>query len=177
MRQDHNWVQTFTGRQFWPTDPSPEDINIRDIAHALSLKCRFSGHCLQFYSIAQHSSLTSMFVSRENKLCALLHDASEAYLADVARPVKRELLDFQMVEHNLERCIAERFGLPWPMPEEVKMIDNRLLRTEKEDLMRPSITWGCLEGIERLPIVIVPISCQDAEAEFLHQFECLWDII
>jgi hypothetical protein len=63
-----DWIQTATGRPFWPIDPRPEDIDIEDIAHALSMLCRFGGHCLRFYSVAEHSVLLSQYVAPEHKL-------------------------------------------------------------------------------------------------------------
>ena len=70
-----NWMQTFTGRQFWPADPRADEIDIRDIAHALSMQCRYAGHCTQFYSVAEHCVLLANAIP-EQKLWALLHDAS-----------------------------------------------------------------------------------------------------
>jgi 5'-deoxynucleotidase YfbR-like HD superfamily hydrolase len=109
-RNDNNWIQTFTGRQFWPLDPRPEDIELLDIAHALANKCRYTGHTRSFYSVAQHSVLVSEIVPAADAHWGLLHDASEAYLPDVARPVKRELAGFQEIENRLMGCVAERDG-------------------------------------------------------------------
>ena len=79
---------TYTGKEFYPLDPNPADIDIKDIAHALSNCCRFAGHIKSFYSVAQHSVIVSELCEPENALAGLLHDASEAYLSDIARPVK-----------------------------------------------------------------------------------------
>jgi uncharacterized protein len=88
------WIQTVTGKQFWPMDAQPEEVDIEDIAHALSLPCRFNGHCKQFYSVAEHSIHVSRVVSNENAARGLLHDAAEAYLSYIPQPVKRELTLF-----------------------------------------------------------------------------------
>ena len=86
------WIQTYTGRQFWPLDPRIEDIDIHDIAHALSHQCRYSGHCLRFYSVAEHSVLLSHHVAGEHMLWALLHDAWEAYLAAIPEVERGDLV-------------------------------------------------------------------------------------
>ena len=78
-----SWLQTYTGIQFWPLDPRPEEIDIQDIAHALSLLCRFNGHCQRFYSVAEHSVHVSTILAPEFGLWGLLHDAAEAYLSDI----------------------------------------------------------------------------------------------
>src|SRR5277367_2680014 len=138
MRGDNEYIRTYTGHKCWPCDPRVEDIHIEDIAHALSLLCRFTGHVREFYSVGDHSLRVSELCSPENKLWGLLHDASEAYLADVARPVKRNEVFgayYKKVEGGLMAVIAEKFGLVMPESPEVKTFDNILLRTEQRDLM------------------------------------------
>lgn len=147
MTQRHgDWIQTFTGKQFYPADPRPEDVDIRDIAHSLSHICRFNGHCSRHYSVAEHSILVALHVAwddahsetrAQDTLAALLHDASEAYLCDIPRPLKRmpEMAPYRAMEANVERVIAERFGLPYPMPAIVKRHDERALATEYRDLV------------------------------------------
>lgn len=133
------WIQTFTGKKFYPADPKIEDICIEDIAHALSMMCRFTGHCREFYSVASHSVYVSRVCSKENQLYGLLHDASEAYITDVARPVKRlkELEGYRAIEKSLQKAICQKFGLPEIEPEEVKEADVKMLATEARDLMFP----------------------------------------
>ncbi|BAQ16065.1 phosphohydrolase [Methyloceanibacter caenitepidi] len=130
-----DWLQTFTGKQFWPLDPHPDDIDIRDIAHALANTCRFNGHCLRFYSVAEHSVAVAENVPLEHRLTALLHDAAEAYLADVPRPVKPYLSGYKDIERQLDECIAEKFGLAYPWPDAVHEVDNRILADEQVQLM------------------------------------------
>jgi len=81
-----DWIQTYTGKRFWPLDPRPEDVDILDIAHSLSLLCRFTGHTSSFYSVSQHSILVAQEVPKRLRLWALFHDAAEAYIGDIARP-------------------------------------------------------------------------------------------
>ena len=134
-----DWIQTYTGRQFWPLDPRPDDISAHDIAHALAMKCRFGGHTKfpgHIYSVAQHSILVADLLPKKFQLWGLLHDAAEAYLPDVPRPVKPFLAGFEAIERRIMECVAERFTLEWPMPAAVKVADNIALATERRDVMR-----------------------------------------
>lgn len=133
-----DWMQTYRGAPFWPMDPRPDEIHILDIAHSLSMLCRYNGHCVRFYSVAEHSVHVSRAVPQEHALWGLLHDASEAYLADVPRPVKPFLPGYKGAEGRLQLAIAERFGLPAAIPPEVHDADNRILVDEKEQAMLPS---------------------------------------
>jgi uncharacterized protein len=87
-------MQTYTGLAFWPLDPRPDEIRLVDIAHALSKLCRYGGQCLSFYSVAEHSLLVASKAPDHLKLVALMHDASEAYLLDIPRPIKRHLAGY-----------------------------------------------------------------------------------
>lgn len=86
-----DWIQTFSGKKFFPLEPEKNEYDIHDIAHALSLKCRFGGHCQRFYSVAEHCVRVADIVAPESKLWALLHDAAEAYLPDVCQPIKGDV--------------------------------------------------------------------------------------
>ena len=154
------WIQTFSGRRVCPFNPAVEDLAIEDIAHALSLICRYGGHVRRFYSVAQHSVLVSRLVAPEHAAWGLLHDASEAYLADVVTPVKRFMANYQETETGLMRAVAARFGLGWPQPHEVTWIDRGMLRVERRDLMGPA----------RLDMRIEPWDPARAEEEFLERF-------
>lgn len=131
-------IVTYTGVEFDPLHPDPDWLDIRDIAHSLSNQCRFTGHTSEYLSVAQHSIHVSEILPYELKLWGLLHDASEAYMSDIARPLKYspglgEM--YREVEENLMRCISERWELEWPMPAEVHAADDALLRAEIRDLM------------------------------------------
>lgn len=167
-----DWMQTYTGRQFWPLDPRPDEVCIEDIAHALSQLCRYAGHCLSFYSVAQHSVLISLHCRPEHALWGLLHDAAEAYICDLPRPVKRSIQQYKEIERDVERAVAERFGLPWPMPPEVKDIDNRILFDEREQLMAPPPRPWRLYG-PPLGIAIEPMPPTAAKAAFLDRYHSL----
>ncbi len=169
-----SWIQTFTGKQFFPLNPRPEDLDIRDIAHALSLQCRFNGHCLHFYSVAEHSVRVCEWLPAELSLWGLLHDAAEAYLGDVVRPLKAQLTSYNKIEQQLLRVVADRFGLCWPMPDEVAVADTRLLAAEARDIMAPPPAPWDLLGLEPLPMPIDPWPAAEAERRFIERFEALW---
>lgn len=164
-----SWIQTYTGKKFFPLNPRVEDIDILDIAHALSLMCRYGGHCSHFYSVGEHSVILSRVVPKEDALWALLHDATEAYLVDVPRPVKKELTNYREIEAGLEVAIAMKFGLGLPMPEAVKHADNSILTDEMHALMpNPPDRWD-----NELPALGVWFPLWDpphAEAAFLKRF-------
>jgi hypothetical protein len=164
-----DWIQTWTGLQFRPLQPAPGTIDIRDIAHSLSLLCRFNGHCHRFYSVAEHSVRLSRIVPPEHALWGLLHDAAEAYISDLPRPVKRQVPAFVAFEDQLLATIMARFGQGWPMPSEVREADDRMLATEQRDLMtHPPASWG--HAVTPLPSPIEPMDPLSAEAAFLERF-------
>lgn len=172
------WLQTYSGRQFWPLDPRPEDVVIEDVAHALSLQCRYGGHTRKFYSVAEHCWRASQICDGENALWGLLHDASEAYLVDLPRPLKRFSAlggEYRQVEARLMDVICERFGLTAVEPAEVKRADDFLLHWEARDLMAPHPEPWVGEGTMILPrSVIDTLSPCLAEIAFLERFRELY---
>jgi len=108
---DGAWIQTISGKKFPLEEPDPSRIDIEDIAHALSLLCRFNGHCTKFHSVAEHSVHVSHEIAQDLALVGLLHDAAEAYLGDMPSPLKKKLSQFSEFEHKMEVAIAERFGI------------------------------------------------------------------
>ena len=165
------WIETYTGRRFYVLDPRPLDVDIKDIAHALSLLCRFTGHTREFYSVAQHSILVSRVCDREDALSGLLHDGSEAYLADINSPLKHSpaMVRYRTAERHVQAAVEEHFNLP-KMPSSVKLADKRLLVTEKRDLMAATPDWEAFAGVEPLAGRIVPWAPQIAEMAFLSRF-------
>lgn len=129
------WIQTFSGKAFFPFDPRPDQIDIEDIAHALSNICRFTGHTDIFYSVAEHSVRVARLVEPEYRLAALLHDASEAYLSDISAPIKPFLPDYVALEKRIEKAIAYRFSLPYSMHPSIKEADRVMLHTEAKFFM------------------------------------------
>ncbi len=111
-------MNTFTGKKFDPLNMTTEDVSLEDIAHALSLMCRGGGHLKHFYSVGQHSINCMKEAKARNyperiQLACLLHDASEAYIADIIRPVKVHLPDYYKIEAEIMNCIFKKFGLSY----------------------------------------------------------------
>jgi hypothetical protein len=164
-----SWIQTYTGRQFFPLEPRAADIDVRDIAHSLSLQCRFNGHCRGFYSVAEHSVRVSHVLDGELRLWGLLHDAAEAYISDLPRPLKGTAPGFRAAEDRLLAVIVGSYGLPWPMPAAVAHADEVLLATELRDLMAPPPEPWPLAA-PPLAETIVPVGPEEAERRFLARF-------
>lgn len=135
---DQAVIVTYTGKEFDVLHPDPSLICLEDIAHALSQTCRFTGHTSKFYSVAEHSVLCSKqpdTIIYQQAL--LLHDAAEAYLNDIASPIKQYLPDYNDLEEVIILTIFNKYGLnlipPWH--DAIKSVDRRLLRAEIFGLM------------------------------------------
>lgn len=133
-----DYIGTYTGRKFWPMDPHADDVSIIDIAHSLSMQCRYAGHCRKFYSVAEHSVLIAQWLldqghGQRAALWGLLHDAAEAYLVDVPRPVKPHLAGYAAAEADVMAAIAAAFSLG-AMPRIVKEADNWIIGDEIANL-------------------------------------------
>ncbi len=139
-----NWIETYTGKKVYPLYPNPDMFCAEDIAHALSLQCRYNGHVPQFYSVAQHSVLVSQLVDTHDALWGLLHDAAEAYLSDIPSPVKGsgDFEFYRQAEDRILRCMAEWAGLsPWE-PFTVCIMDRVVLAAEHRDVFRSTLDWA-----------------------------------
>lgn len=135
------WIQTFSGVKFDLEAPTVEMVRIEDIAHALSLLCRFCGHVREPYSVARHSLYVCENLPYHLKLEGLLHDASEAYCADISNPLKALLPDYKKVEERVDLVIRQKFNLQPKESSDVKSVDRRMLVTERRDLFDQTIPW------------------------------------
>lgn len=114
-------------------NPTVDMINIEDIAQGLSMQARYNGHCLGFYSVAQHSVMVSRLVPKRLEKAALLHDAAEAYCGDVVKSLKELLPDYQKIYANFEKVIAEKYQVDFSHPW-IKDADMVALATEIRDI-------------------------------------------
>lgn len=168
------WIQTFSGRRFNPINPNYNSIVIQDIAHALSMQCRFSGHIKSFYSVAQHSVAVSYFCQPQDALWGLLHDASEAYLVDIPSPLKRSknFEPYVELEKNMMLAVCKRFDLPEQEPSSVKFADKTCLLIEAENFMQPLHKDWIKDGVTP-PFKLESLNASDAKKLFLKRFAYL----
>lgn len=166
-------ILTAAGRYFDFKHPERCDIDIEEIAHALSHICRYTGHVRHFYSVAQHSVMVSGIVLPCNAMAGLLHDSAEAFLGDVSTPLKALLPDYKEIEANVELAVRRRFGLPARLPYDVKRADLVALATEERALMPKhddKWMWELVPGIEPLDLFPAPECPREAKANFLARY-------
>lgn len=173
-------IHTYSGGSFSLVDPTPDMVRIEDIAGALSKACRYAGHCLEHYSVAEHCLRTSFIVEIPNQGAALAHDFAEAYTTDIPKPLKL-ILDklsdgkWSMWEAKICSVVAKRFGLTWPPPGAVTHADHVMLATEKRDLLcETSIDWGKLP--RPLDKKIVAMGQENAYLALLRRYAQLKDL-
>lgn len=164
-----DWMTTASGRKFWPLDPRAEEVDIEDIAAALAKACRYGGHCTWHYSVAQHSVYVSYRVPPGMELQGLLHDATEAYCADVPRPLKPYLTNYASIEQGIWWAVAERFGLPHALPEAVHDADNAVLVAEMQQIMVRDPDWR-LPQVEPARLRIAQWTPDQARSAFMRRF-------
>ena len=179
-----SWIQTFSGVAFTPLEPRAQDVRVKDIAHHLSMACRFTGAPRRLISVAEHSWFVSTLVPQEGllPLAGLLHDAAEAYLWDIVTPIKPHVF-FQrpdgsmesasMTEWRILQAVNEALGVSLPFTDwRVKEADVAMCVAESDQLLGPKpMPWG----IDAAP-ADVKIQCWEpdlAEVMFLARYaEC-----
>lgn len=171
-------IQLYSGAFFDYNNPEESNVDIYDIALALSHICRFAGHVSSFYSVAQHAVNVSLIVPREHALTALMHDTAEAFTNDIPTPLKFAIPAFKELETRIEMAMSKRFGFEFPLPEPVKYADLQMLKIEKE-LRKPHASgrWEVLDGVETDEIELLPkmrlMMPQEARELFLARYEAL----
>lgn len=133
QNKDNAWIETVSGKKFHFLDPRADEIDIIDIATALGNNCRYTGQAKGFYSVAEHSVAVSELTG--NSLEGLMHDASEAYLQDIASPVKGYLSNYKELEDVVMRAIAQKFNFMYPYDGAIKYADVIQLSTEARHLL------------------------------------------
>ncbi len=129
-----SWIWTIGGRRFELASPTAEMVNVGEIGHALARLCRFVGHIRpQMYSVAQHCLEVSQRCPTGMEGWGLMHDAAEAYVGDISGPLKALVPAVCEVEERILGVIAGVVGLEMPVPEEVKVVDRRMLLTEMRE--------------------------------------------
>ena len=168
------WMQTYSGNRFYPLDPRAEEVDIADIAHGLAMTCRYGGHAMRYYSVAEHAVLVSMYVDQRFAREALLHDSAEAYIGDMIRPLKHtpEMLEFRKAEDLIERAVFVRFGIEQTEESRiaVKTIDDRILVDEIGALMRCPSMYQAHSAMQPLGANIAALVPSHAEHVFVTRF-------
>jgi hypothetical protein len=168
-------IMLHSGAWFDFCAPHASNFVIEDVAHGLAHICRYAGQCKSFYSVAEHSLLVSE-TALGFEFEALMHDAAEAFLGDVTRPLKQMLPEFKKIEAEVEKAIFDRFGIVHPLPQEVKKADLRVLAAEQKQIM-PEGTDGWVRGqrVEPAPVTVRNLSPMEAKVAFMERFNALWD--
>lgn len=179
MSQDRHgdWIQTFSGRRVWPLDPRPDEIGFVDISYGLSKICRYGGHCLRFFSVAEHCALMAREAERlgaspQVRLQVLMHDSAEAYLGDIPRPIKVHLVGYAEAEDRMLECIAKKYGFDYPFDPMVKQLDEAILLREIEcNLAKPEAPWHLGPfGVEPLTIDLQYWEPNEAAWQFTQEY-------
>lgn len=173
------FITTYSGEKFYIDHCNISDIPMFDIAHALSMNCRFNGHLQTFYSVAEHSVIVSEIVeamaSRKHALAALLHDISEAFVPDVPRPFKDLISGFEEYEERLLKAAAYTYKFQYPLHDTVKYVDKHIVRAEAEELYKdPCPAW--VKSYDSIPManrLIEGLTPWEARTKFMIRFAAL----
>lgn len=178
-QRKYDYMMTYSGKQFKPLNPTPDMIDIHDIAHSLSRLCRFNGQCDGFYSVAFHcvavsKELESRGASLEVQMMGLLHDAPEAYLSDIPSPVKQYLPDYMKIENNVEKVIYNKFGIDTDLISEsglklLKYIDYQMCLAEAV-YYTPNPIWVTEKPDINVKINVTKDYNSKAKEEYLDRF-------
>jgi len=181
--KEENWLQTFSGKRFYPRRPEITEIKIEDIAVGISNMCRFSGQIPNFYSVSQHSVFVSRIIkdaggtTEAHQFAGLMHDASEAYMVDIPTPLKELLPEYKRLEKIVQSQIEKHFGVQCTEDTKklVKWADKVALATEAFNFFG-GVPWESIRGIEpRTDIFEIPVDPQTARHQFMDLFGSLFN--
>lgn len=164
----HSSIRTVSGLYIDVLNPDPDSIIIEDIAHALSMQCRWGGQIKQFFSIAQHCVEAVSLVKRYDRFAMLMHDASEAYLCDIPSPIKKHLTNYKEIEHNLMQVIATKFNFEYPLNDKIHLADRQMLEAEWYQLVLNKEVTGTMYKLNPLPQ-------KESYNLFMKEFEKYYD--
>lgn len=184
------YIATYSGGSAYPFGLNPDDISVEDIAHSLSMQCRYAGHTSEFWSVAAHSLEVSRRVEDavretsadgavvfEAALAGLLHDASEAYLVDLPKPIKPLFVNYAQWEEAAELAVATRFGMQFPWPAIVTRMDKAIVRDEVANFFCVgSVAWK-RHGVTQPAHNLVPLDPVVGERLFLERFYLLMNTV
>jgi hypothetical protein len=160
-------ILTADGLYFDFLNPSADCVTLNAIARGLANACRYGNQCAPFYSVAEHSIWVSRIVPPEFALAGLFHDAAEAFILDMPKPLKEILPDYKAIEKRVEAVVFPALGLPATLPPEVKAADRQMLATEQLVLMNNSDAWEWTDGL--VPAKGLKLKCYPP-AEAYHAF-------
>lgn len=168
------WIETFKGHKFDVFNIDPKCIDIEDIAHSLAMACRFNGHLKKFVSVAEHSIAVATTVSEENAFCGLMHDAAEAYITDVPKPIKVMLPEINKLDAIITEAVFKKYGISYPIADEVKAVDREMCYAEAKDSGMDVKSWdiqGYVDALDYTPYHWSPV---EAKTMFLAAFRNLY---
>lgn len=166
-----SYIRTSSNKIFNYLDLENSQIDIDDIATALSFIPRWLGHTNKFYSVAQHCCWCADH-TEGNRLEALMHDATEAYLSDLPSPLKALLPDYQNMEKNVSIVLAIKFGFDYPYSIETHEVDKKALQIERIFIKGLDKNYEPLENKVNIN-AFEYWSSEKAKEEFLKRFKNL----
>ena len=177
-KEDGGWMQIANGRIFHPLDPRVNEVYLEDIAQSLSRQIRYNGMSDRAISVAQHSVQCAWLVeqtggSAEIQLAMLMHDAAEAYIGDMIRPLKVLIPEFAKIEDRIMEVINERYNLPTISHKALKYYDNLALAWEKRDIYKSSREWPGMMDVPTWLAPMVTWRAGEAEMRFVRMFQYL----
>ena len=173
------WIETYnTNFVHYIGQNDPKHFDIEDIAHSLGQIPRFNGHCKKSYKVGQHCCIICDLAPDDIKLEALMHDSAEAYIGDITRPLKSLVPDIKKIENWLMTQIFANFGLAFPFPESIDILDSRLLLDEGQQLFKEPVHWR----VDNLTPIGYKFNVDElwdeerSEKEFLDRFYKYWKL-